>query len=168
MKLTSKQIVVLNYIKEFSASYGYSPTIREICSGLALKSPATVHDHLKRLVNAGVISMNPNKSRTIELLVENEYANQNVATVKIPVLTEEFLNEMSRTFLEIPVYLLNGYDLKNLCAYKKTSKEIYIVNKSLKPLKDSLVVILKDKKLTVEKGKQDDIIGTVISKMELY
>ena len=71
-ELTIKQNEVLNFIKKYIAMHGYPPSIREICEGLGLSSPATVHAHLKNLESAGVIKTSNNKFRTIEILVENE------------------------------------------------------------------------------------------------
>lgn len=48
-KLTYKQEQVLNYVKEYIAKHKYPPAIRDICKGLGLNSPATVHVHLNRL-----------------------------------------------------------------------------------------------------------------------
>ena len=71
--LTKKQSEVLDYIKKYTAEHGYPPAIREIGAGLGLSSPATVHTHVKKLEEAGVIKTSSNKFRTIEILVENEY-----------------------------------------------------------------------------------------------
>ena len=131
MDLTTKQLVVLDYIKRFIAEHGYSPTVREICTGLALKSPATVHEHIKKLVQKGIITINPTKSRTIELLVENEYVIPDREIVKIPIIDEHNLTDNARQYLSVPDYMLNGYDPKNLCAYVHL-KTTYIINKSIK------------------------------------
>ena len=44
--LTKKQAEVLTFIKKYIVKYGYPPSVREICAGLNLSSPATVHTHL--------------------------------------------------------------------------------------------------------------------------
>ena len=66
-ELTVKQTEVLNFIKKYTAMHGYPPAIREICTGLGLSSPATVHAHIKKLESAGVIKTSNNKFRTIEI-----------------------------------------------------------------------------------------------------
>ena len=88
MKITTKQLVVLDYIKKYIAEKGYSPTIREICNGLNLKSPGSVYPHIKKLALAGYIISNPTKSRTIELLVENEYLNTTESICMIPIIND--------------------------------------------------------------------------------
>ncbi len=85
-ELTTKQTEVLNFIKKYTAMHGYPPAIREICAGLGLSSPATVHAHVKKLEEAGVIKTSNNKFRTIEILVENEYVEKEEDVVKIPLL----------------------------------------------------------------------------------
>ena len=56
------------FIAAFVNVCGYPPTIREICDGLAIKSTATVHRYLKKLVEDGRIEMQKNQNRTIHLL----------------------------------------------------------------------------------------------------
>lgn len=64
-KLTNKQIIILDFIKKYTAKNGYSPTIREICEGVHLSSPATVFVHIKNLETKGYITSTNNKFRTI-------------------------------------------------------------------------------------------------------
>ncbi len=84
--LTKKQNEVLDYIKKYTAQHGYPPAIREIGAGLGLSSPATVHTHVKKLEEAGVIKTSSNKFRTIEILVDNEYDSTQEDVVKVPLL----------------------------------------------------------------------------------
>ena len=72
-KLTTKQEIVLTFIKKYIASHGISPTIREICGGVGLSSPSTVHVHVENLKNKGYLTTIDNKFRTIRLFVDNEY-----------------------------------------------------------------------------------------------
>ena len=72
-ELTTKQKRIFVFIEKFIAEHEYPPTIREICKGVGLSSPATAFVHLDNLKNKGYITMTNNKFRTIKLLVENEY-----------------------------------------------------------------------------------------------
>lgn len=74
-KLTDRQNQILDTIKKFIAKNGYPPTVREIGKILDLSSPATTHFHLNRLENKGYIKKNKAKNRSLELLVPNEYLN---------------------------------------------------------------------------------------------
>ena len=85
-KLTKKQEEVLTFIKKFVVSHGYPPSVREICKGMDLSSPATVHTHLKQLETKGIIRKENSKFRTLELLVDNEYEEKDEELVKVPLL----------------------------------------------------------------------------------
>ncbi len=85
-KITCKQDKVLTFIKKFVVENGYPPSVREIGAGLGLSSPATVHTHLTKLEKAGCIRKTDAKFRTIEVLVENEYAANDSDLVKVPLL----------------------------------------------------------------------------------
>ncbi|MDD2238260.1 MAG: transcriptional repressor LexA [Bacilli bacterium] len=85
-KITKKQEEVLTYIKKYIVKYGYPPSVREICSGLGLSSPATVHTHLTQLEIKGAIKKTASKFRTIEVTGENEYAPKDEEIVKVPLL----------------------------------------------------------------------------------
>ena len=84
--LTKKQEEVLTFIKKYIVKYGFPPSVREICAGLGLSSPATVHTHLKQLELKGAISKTKSKFRTIEVTGENEYMPKNEELVKVPLL----------------------------------------------------------------------------------
>lgn len=62
-KLTAKQQKIYDYIQTFSAEHGYPPSVREIGAAVGLKSPSTVHFHLKGLEEAGVIIKAEGKTR---------------------------------------------------------------------------------------------------------
>lgn len=85
-KITAKQAETLTYIKKYIVSHGFPPSVREICAGMNLSSPATVHAHLAQLEKKGIIRKESNKFRTIELLVDNEFAEKNEEIVKVPLL----------------------------------------------------------------------------------
>ncbi len=85
-EITKRQEEVLIFIKKYTATHGYPPAIREICKGVGLSSPATVHAHIKNLEKAGYIKNESNKFRTIELLVDNEYLEKNDDVIKVPML----------------------------------------------------------------------------------
>ena len=85
-KLTKKQEVVLIYIKKYIVKHGYPPAVREICEGLGLSSPATVHTHLKELEKKGAISKTKSKFRTIEVNGVNEFMPKDEELVKVPLL----------------------------------------------------------------------------------
>ncbi len=85
-KITAKQAETLTFVKKYIASHGFPPSVREICAGMNLSSPATAHAHLAQLEKKGIIRKESNKFRTIELLVENEFEEKNEEIVKVPLL----------------------------------------------------------------------------------
>ncbi len=86
--LTRKQEETLEFIKKFMVSHGYPPSVREICAGMNLSSPATAHSHLTQLEDKGFIRKQNSKFRTIELLVDNEYEikEESEDTLSVPLL----------------------------------------------------------------------------------
>jgi repressor LexA len=66
--LTRRQEQVLEFIRESVRLNGYPPTVREICVGLDLSAPATVHVHLANLEQLGYIRRDPSKPRALEVV----------------------------------------------------------------------------------------------------
>ena len=85
-KLTDKQSVILQILKKLIAKNGYPPTVREIGEEAHLSSPATIHFHLKKLEEKGYIKKDDNKNRTLEILVPNEYLQQDDSVVEVPLV----------------------------------------------------------------------------------
>ncbi|MBR6949180.1 MAG: transcriptional repressor LexA [Bacilli bacterium] len=85
-KLTDKQKNILQVIKKLIAKNGYPPTVREIGEKAHLSSPATIHFHLTKLEEKGYIKKGDNKNRTIEILVPNEFIEDNNEVVNVPLL----------------------------------------------------------------------------------
>ena len=87
-KSEQRQNDILEFMKKTIASKGYSPTVREICAALDIKSTSTVHSDIKMLEEKGLVRKDPSKPRTV-LPVENEYvktAQTSFDTVALPVV----------------------------------------------------------------------------------
>ena len=67
-RITPKQQQIYDYILSFCEENGYSPSVREIAQAVNLKSPATVHFHLKGLREAGYITQAEGKTRAISIV----------------------------------------------------------------------------------------------------
>ena len=65
--LTRKQQEIYDFILSFTNEHGYPPSVREIGAAVGLKSPSTVHFHMKSLEEAGVIVKAEGKTRAISL-----------------------------------------------------------------------------------------------------
>src|SRR5215207_6096009 len=66
--LTKRQQEIFDFIKKYSARYGYPPTVRDIGKAVGLASSSTVHAHLANLERLGLLRRDPTKPRAIELL----------------------------------------------------------------------------------------------------
>ncbi len=87
-KSEQRQNDILAFMKKTIASKGYSPTVREICAALGIKSTSTVHSDIKALEDKGLVKKDPAKPRTV-LPVENEYVKASEVsydTVALPVV----------------------------------------------------------------------------------
>ena len=97
-KLTPKQQQIYDYILAFSDKHGYPPSVREIAEAVHLKSPATVHFHLKGLREAGYISQAEGKTRAITVVGGDAGRKNQVPLVGYvaagsPILAQENIEE---------------------------------------------------------------------------
>ena len=68
MDLTKRQQEIFDFIKRYSAKYGYPPTVRDIGKAVGLASSSTVHAHLANLEKIGPAQARPVEAEAIELL----------------------------------------------------------------------------------------------------
>ena len=78
--LTKRQQEIFEFIKKYSARYGYPPTVRDIGKAVGLASSSTVHAHLANLEKVGLLRRDPSKPRAIELLDKAVDAAKSVVT----------------------------------------------------------------------------------------
>ena len=64
-KSEQRQQDILAFMKKTISSKGYSPTVREICQALNIKSTSTVHSDIKALEEKGLVRKDPAKPRTV-------------------------------------------------------------------------------------------------------
>lgn len=80
---SNKQIEIYEYIKKHILEKGYPPSVREICDAVGLRSTSTVHGHLNRLQQKGLIKKDATKPRAIELIKDTVTKKE---IVDIPVI----------------------------------------------------------------------------------
>ena len=88
-KISSRQLAILEFIRNEVRSKGYPPSVREIGEAVGLASSSTVHGHLDRLEKKGLIRRDPTKPRAIELLGQEESDSANLFThtiARVPVV----------------------------------------------------------------------------------
>lgn len=91
-EISPRQEEILFFIQDYYKKNGYPPTVREIGEGVGLLSSCTVHYHLEKLEEKGIIRKSPSKARAIEICLPSEEED----LVAVP-----FLNGFYRE----PVYL---------------------------------------------------------------
>jgi repressor LexA len=64
--LTKRQRQIYDFISGFVEDRGYSPSLEEIAGAFGLSSVATVHKHVKHLVDKGYLRKAWNRSRSVE------------------------------------------------------------------------------------------------------
>ena len=163
-KLTNKQENVLKELKKYMAKKGYPPTVRELCKATNLNSTATVQTHLNTLVQKGFITKDPEKNRTIELLVPNEYAKKDETVVSVPLLGKVTAGnpidaiEMPDEYFDLPVNLVaNKKDIFTLRVSGESminagifDGDIVIVQRQNVARNGDIVVALVDDSATVK------------------
>ena len=82
LALTKRQRQVLDYISNFVEEQGYSPSLEEIAAAFGLSSVATVHKHVKHLVEKGYLRKAWNRSRSVEPVPPE----QTVESIQLPIL----------------------------------------------------------------------------------
>ena len=72
-KMTRKQQEIYDFIAAFIAEHSYPPSVREICDGVGLRSPSTVHFHLQNMEEKGFLAKD-GKARALTLAQTAEKA----------------------------------------------------------------------------------------------
>lgn len=85
-KLTAMQQKIYDYIADAVRTQGYPPSVREIGEAVGLKSPSTVHFHIKHLEELGYISKSGRKGRALTL---TERADVSAAPAHTPAAPQE-------------------------------------------------------------------------------
>lgn len=62
--LTDRQREIVEFVAQFTKKHGYCPSVREIRDATELASTSSVHHHLSKLADLGVLARVPNRSRT--------------------------------------------------------------------------------------------------------
>lgn len=99
VKLSKMQQQIYDYIAQTIQSKGYPPSVREIGDAVGLKSPSTVHFHLKHMEELGVIDRSAGKGRTITLTGAMQETKENQIPIVgnvaagTPILAQECIED---------------------------------------------------------------------------
>jgi len=99
--LSSRQKQIFTYIKDTLRAKGYPPSVREIGEAVGLSSSSTVHSHLAKLEELGLIRRDPTKPRAIDVLEETPWRQKAMTPVPLvgrvtagqPILAVENIEE---------------------------------------------------------------------------
>jgi repressor LexA len=95
--LSTMQQRIYDYIVSCIREQGYPPSVREIGEAVGLRSPSTVHFHLKRLEEVGMIAKGAGKGRAITLTTppvpENQVPIVGSVAAGSPILAEECIED---------------------------------------------------------------------------
>ena len=136
--VSKKQEEILNYIDKTIKSNGYSPTVREICEAVGLKSTSTVQYHLKKLIELGFLNKSENISRSItSRTVDSKYGIPILGEISAgqPLIAEEnyigelpyFGNEINTELIALKI---NGDSMIDAGLY---NDDLVVIDKSLIP-----------------------------------
>ena len=89
VKLTKKQLALLNFLQDFTEENGISPTYREIQAGLELSSVSAVAEHIDNLVEKGVIKKVPGAARSLEIVDFRHQETVDLFKAKLDTAPEE-------------------------------------------------------------------------------
>jgi repressor LexA len=66
-KASVKQQKIMEFIAQFTREHKYPPSVREIGAAVGLRSPSTVHAHLKALKEKGALLKDDRKTRSLSI-----------------------------------------------------------------------------------------------------
>lgn len=107
---TKKQKELLGFIETFIGEHGYSPSYREIMSGLNYTSVATVALHVNNLITRGHLRKRDHSARSLEVVTRVEAASK-ISTNQIAPGEEKWLVEkVEHAFQQVEIL---GAELKD-------------------------------------------------------
>lgn len=108
-KIDGAKEKIYQFILSETERNGYPPTVREICDGVGLTSPASVHRYLRMLSDEGMLASDPNKKRAY-IVSDTSHAK----TASLPLLGKVaagipiLAHENREDCFPVPSMLLHG------------------------------------------------------------
>lgn len=171
-KVNNAKEKIYRFILSMQEKNGYPPTVREICDGVGLSSPASVHRYLRILEDEGSLVVDPNKKRTYSIpSMEKNHVDPlpllGKVAAGIPIMAEENREDA----FSVPAMLLHGVrndafmlrvDGESMKNAAICSGDIIIVETGVKPTDGDIVVARVDgEEVTVkrffQKGKEIEL-----------
>ncbi|HWR15992.1 MAG TPA: transcriptional repressor LexA [Terriglobales bacterium] len=133
MAITRRQKQVYDFISDFVARNGYSPSFEEIGEGLGLSSLATVHKHISNLEKKGLLKRDYNRSRSIDVIPPKGGLKKTMAP---PPLT---LPLMGRIAAGRPIEAVENPETLSLSDFAG-SKDVYVLKVVGESMQDEHIV----------------------------
>lgn len=95
---TKKQQELLGFIEAFIAEHGYSPSYREIMTGLNYTSVATVSLHVNNLIRRGHLQKRDRSARSLEVVNPGGQPEPKVVAKQLKASEEKWLIEKIENF----------------------------------------------------------------------
>jgi repressor LexA len=122
---TKKQRELLSFIEAFIAEHGYSPSYREIMTGLQYNSVATVALHVNSLIKRGHLLRRDGKARSLEV-AHPTVADRTISAKVIDASDEKWL-------IQKVEYLFGAHEGASELT-KEGLDELHVLVKALKVL----------------------------------
>jgi len=161
--VSKRQKEILDYIENNIETKGYSPTVREICKAVNLKSTSTVQYHLNKLINLGYLNKGRNISRSIQSITKkSKYSIPILGEISAgqPIVAEDnYIGELPYFGKEINNELIalkiNGNSMIDAGLY---DEDLVVIDKSINPANGDIgAFLIHNTEATV---KFIDSIGT--------
>lgn len=157
----NKMQAVFNYINEYNAANGYSPTVREICAKLNIKSTASAYYYLEKLKEEGWLNKSPNKNRAVSFKKTSSINIPLIGTVTAgqPIFAyenyEDYYSFPANSFKGSELFMLNVQGTSMIDAGIQDGDKI-IVRKQDSAENGDIVVALIDDSATVKRFYKKD------------
>ena len=159
-KISAKQQQILDYIRNYIREQGFPPAVRDICKGVGLRSPSSVHGHLQTLQRLGYIERRDGKTRGLNIIAPGSGV-KNVPTVPIlgrvaagaPILAAEDIEgyvpyDDGNSGYEHFALRVRGFSMKNAGILPD---DIIVVRRQQTASNGDIVVALLEDEATVKK-----------------
>jgi len=158
--LSAKRQAILDYIEQFTCDNGYPPSVREIGEAVGLRSPSTVHSHLKILEEGGYLQKSQGKTRALSLPGQPGYKSVPVlGTVRAgaPILAVEdtvgYVPYEGHAGGELFALNVKGDSMKDAAILEG---DVVVVKRQPTAISGQIVVALLDDEATVKRLRIED------------
>jgi repressor LexA len=156
MALTKRQKQVYDFIADFVARHGYSPSFEEIGQGMDLSSLATVHKHITNLEKKGLLKRDYNRSRSIDVLPPKGALKKSLAAAAAAAPMSTSLPLLGRIAAGRPIEAMENPETISLSDITR-SKDVYVLEVSGESMIDEHIMsgdyVLVERAQTARNGE---------------